>query len=235
VKANKRVAIVQSNYIPWKGYFNIIKDVDEFVFLDDVQYTRRDWRNRNLIKTKHGLKWLTIPVEVKGNFQIKIKDVYTAGTDWRLQHWNQIKEAYQHSSHFKTIAPFFKELYMGSEETNLTKINISFIRLINSLLAVRTQLTESNAFETPEERTERLVYICQSLHATEYISGSAAKDYLNVKMFEEKGIRVVWADYSQFREYTQQHLPFEHGVSVIDLLFNEGQNASFFLKEKIWE
>lgn len=81
MKASKRVAIIQSNYIPWKGYFNIIKDVDEFVLLDDVQYTRRDWRNRNLIKTQYGLKWLTIPVEVKGNYQIKIKDVYTAGAD----------------------------------------------------------------------------------------------------------------------------------------------------------
>ncbi|MBP9926532.1 MAG: WbqC family protein [Cyclobacteriaceae bacterium] len=235
MKASKRVAIIQSNYIPWKGYFNIIKDVDEFVLLDDVQYTRRDWRNRNLIKTQYGLKWLTIPVEVKGNYQIKIKDVYTAGADWRLQHWNQIKDAYQHSAHFSSMAPFFQELYLGSEETNLSRINTMFIRLINSLLGIQTRLHESTSFETPAEKTARLVHICQSLDGTQYISGIAAKEYLNVSMFEEKGIGVVWTDYSHFREYTQQYLPFEHGVSVVDLLFNEGSNASSFLKEKIWK
>lgn len=226
----KRVAIIQSNYIPWKGYFNIIKYVDEFVLLDDVQYTRRDWRNRNLIKTKTGLKWLTIPVDVKGNYRIKIEDVCTTGTAWRLQHWNQIREAYRLSPHFHALSPYFEELYLGSTELNLSKINLNFIRLINSLLEIGTPIYWSKVFDTPSEKSERLLHICQQLHATEYVSGSAAKEYLNTNIFQENGIQIIWADYSGYQEYQQLHPPFQHGVSVIDLLFNEGTHAVKFLK-----
>ena len=230
----KKVAIIQSNYIPWKGYFHIIQSVDDFVLLDDVQYTRRDWRNRNLIKTKSGLKWLTIPVEVKGNYHAKINEVCSVGSAWRLQHWNYIREAYQHSRYYQTLSPDFKELYLGSEEINLSKINLSFIKLINLLLNINTPLHWSMDFGEPSEKTERLVHICQCLNATAYLSGSAAKEYLNVDLFLDKGIEVLWADYSGFKEYSQLHPPFEHGVSVIDLLFNEGPNALTYLKDKLW-
>src|SRR5688572_12781158 len=108
----RRVAIIQSNYIPWKGYFNIIRDVDEFVLLDDVQYTRRDWRNRNLIKTKNGVKWLTIPVDVKGQFEIAIKDVFIADSKWRADHWNQITAAYSKSRYFNLYQKYFEGLYL---------------------------------------------------------------------------------------------------------------------------
>lgn len=230
----KRIAIIQSNYIPWKGYFNIIKCVDDFVLLDDVQYTRRDWRNRNLIKTKTGLKWLTIPVDVKGNYLIKIKDVCSAGSAWRMEHWNQIHEAYKDSPYYPTLAQPFKQLYLESKEINLSKINHSFIQLINSLLKIDTPVHWSMDYEGPQEKTARLVHICQCLNASEYISGPAAKEYLNVNMFQEKGIEVVWADYTGFAEYSQMYPPFQHGVSILDLLFNEGPNAVHFLKSKLW-
>src|SRR5688500_16771522 len=93
----KRVAIIQSNYIPWKGYFDIINSVDEFIFLDEVQYTRRDWRNRNLIKTANGLQWLTIPVNVKNNFSIRIDEVTVAESHWGLKHWASIQNSYSRS------------------------------------------------------------------------------------------------------------------------------------------
>ena len=231
----KRVAIIQSNYIPWKGYFNIIKCVDHFVLLDNVQYTRRDWRNRNLIKTKAGLKWLTIPVTVKNKYHIKIRDVQADGSDWRRDHWNQLKEAYGTSQYFKDIAPFFEEIYLQNNDLNLSKINYTFIMRILSILKISTNLNWSMEFpNAPDGKTERLVHICKSLNATEYISGMAAKDYLDVKLFEKENIKVVWADYSGYRPYNQLYPPFEHGVSILDMLFNEGVQSVHLLKDKIW-
>lgn len=230
----RKVAIIQSNYIPWKGYFNIIKCVDEFVLLDDVQYTRRDWRNRNLIKTENGLKWLTIPVDVKGKYLISIKDVQTAGHDWRQDHWNQIAQAYGRAPYFSFFAPLLKELYLNEQETSLSTINFRFIKTINTILGIETPIRWSMEFDPPEGKTERLVHICKSLGAEAYVSGSAAKDYLDESLFEKNKVQVVWADYSDFPQYNQAHGPFVHGVSVIDLIFQEGPNSHLYLKDKIW-
>lgn len=234
ITMNKRVAIIQSNYIPWKGYFNIIKCVDEFVLLDDVQYTRRDWRNRNLIKTQSGLKWLTIPVDVKGQYLTHIKDVRTAGSQWRKDHWTQIVEAYKKAPYFSFFGPLLKDLYLNENETSLSLINFSFIKLINKTLNILTPIRWSMEFDSPQEKTERLVHICKSVGANEYISGTAAKDYLEEGLFKQNNIKVSWTDYSTYPEYKQIHPPFEHGVSIIDLLFNEGPDAHHFLKDKIW-
>lgn len=226
----KRVAIIQSNYIPWKGYFNIIRDSDEFVFLDDVQYTRRDWRNRNLIKTRYGLKWLTIPVAVKGNFSVRIKDVMVADHSWRDQHWNDIVTAYNGSAYFNMYREQFKALYLEDHERSLSLINLRFIQLINSLLGIKTPLRWSMDFQAPPGKSERLLHICQQLNADEYISGLSAKSYINESLFEKNGIGIRWVDYSNYPVYNQLTSPFEHGVSIIDLLFNEGPGACEYLK-----
>jgi WbqC-like protein family len=230
----KSVAIIQSNYIPWKGYFNIIKCVDEFVLLDDVQYTRRDWRNRNLIKTKSGLRWLTVPVLVKGNYHIKIQDVLTDGSDWRTDHWNQIFDAYKAAPHFKEFSSAFEEMYLGSNETILSKINFDFIQLINSILKIETPIRWSSQFDVPKEKSQRLAYICRDLEANVYVSGALAKEYLDIQLFANMGIEVSWVDYSRYTEYEQLYPPFEHGVSIIDLIFNQGPRSCDFLKEKVW-
>ncbi len=230
----KRVAIIQSNYIPWKGYFNIIKCVDEFVFLDDVQFTRRDWRNRNLIKTEKGLKWLSIPVDVKGQYFIKIKDVQTAGSQWRKDHWNQIVAAYRKAAYFSTLAPLFQEMYLKEEEKSLSLINYGFIKLVNSILKINTPLRFSTDFDSPSGKTEGLVQICKTLGADSYLSGIAAKDYLDENLFHQEKIKVSWTDYSNYPEYDQLYPPFNHRVSILDLLFNEGPGANQLLKDKIW-
>jgi hypothetical protein len=231
---HKKIAIVQSNYIPWKGYFNIIKCVDEFVLLDDVQYTRRDWRNRNIIKTESGLKWLSIPVEVKGQYLIDIKDVKTAGTGWRSEHWNQIMQAYKKAPYYSWLRPVLEDLYSDETETNLSQINYNFIQRINMLLNIETPVRWSMEFDAPKGKTDRLLHICKVLGASEYISGVAAKDYLVESLFTENNIAVKWADYSNYPVYRQLHGPFEHSVSIIDLLFNEGPDAHRFLKDKLW-
>ena len=109
----KKVAIIQSNYVPWKGYFDIINKVDEFILYDDVQYTRRDWRNRNKIKTPNGLHWLTIPVEVKGKYNQKIKDTIISEFNWTKKHWNAIKFNYANSKYFFEFKDFLKNYIWG--------------------------------------------------------------------------------------------------------------------------
>jgi WbqC-like protein family len=225
----KSVAIIQSNYIPWKGYFDMIKKVDAFVLLDDVQYTRRDWRNRNLIKTPQGLQWLTIPVEVKGKFDSKINEVKVADPNWAQDHWNKIKQAYTKATHFKEMSPLMEQAYLGLTEQSLSKINYHFLTVINSILEIETPLFWSHDFEVSNEKSTRLLDICKKLEATVYLSGPAAKDYLKVELFKSSGIDVEWMTYEGYQPYRQLHGAFEHSVSILDLIFNEGADAKKYL------
>jgi hypothetical protein len=226
---SKKVAIIQSNYIPWKGYFDIIKKVDVFVLLDDVQYTRRDWRNRNLIKSPQGLQWLTIPVDVKGQFEIKINEVMVADEQWPKDHWNRIKQAYSKAPCFKEFGQLIEEAYLQLNEKSLSKINYCFIKLINSILEIDTPVFWSHDFVVSDEKSTRLLDICQQLKADCYVSGPAAKDYLNEEMFKVKGIEVEWMSYNGYQPYRQLHGEFAQGVSVLDLIFNEGKDAKKYL------
>lgn len=226
----KRIAILQSNYIPWKGYFDIIKSVDEFVFLDDVQYTRRDWRNRNKIKTQHGIQWLTIPVEVGGKGNVAINEVKVADSGWGKSHWETIKRSYAKAEHFADYKELFAELYLNTNEEYLSLINYKFIKAICEMLRIKTKLLWSNEVSGILEKSERLLEICKALKGDIYLSGPAAKDYLNTGMFEAVNIKVEWMDYGGYPEYRQLFPPFDHYVSVIDLLFNEGPDAVKFMK-----
>jgi hypothetical protein len=127
----KKIAISQSNYIPWKGYFDLINSVDEFTLYDDAQYTRRDWRNRNKIKTPQGLQWLTIPVDVKGKYFQKINETKISDKGWGVKHWQQIKQNYAKAKNFKKYKDIFEELYLSCKEEYLSEINHKFIIAIN--------------------------------------------------------------------------------------------------------
>lgn len=227
---NKRVAIIQSNYIPWRGYFDIINSVDAFVLLDDVQFTRRDWRNRNQIKTAQGLQWLTIPVDVKGQFEVKIKDVTVANTDWSSDHWNKISQAYKKAPYFAEFRKAFEEAYLGCRERHLSQINYRFLQLVNSILHIETPIYWSHDFTVPQDKSERLLEICLQLEASTYVSGPAAKDYLQTEKFEGAGVKVEWMNYEGYRPYQQLHGDFAPYVSIIDLIFNTGSEASQYLK-----
>ena len=219
---NKKVAILQSNYIPWKGYFDLINSVDEFVFYDDMQYTRRDWRNRNKIKTPHGLLWLTIPVEVKGKYFQTIKETKISEKDWNLKHWKSIEMNYARSKYYKEYRGIIENYYMTSAEKYLCEINYKFITALNDILNIKTKIRLSGEFDLVEGKSERLLGLCKDLNATTYLSGPAARDYLDESLFNSHGVKVEWMDYSGYPEYTQLYPPFEHGVSILDLIFNEG-------------
>lgn len=226
----KKVVITQSNYIPWKGYFDSINMADSLVLYDDMQYTRRDWRNRNMIKTKDGVKWLTIPVDVKGKYFQKINETKVSDRSWAKSHWQTIVHSYSKAEYFNEYKDLFEELYLGCDEEYLSKVNFRFIEAINRLLGISTPVIWSSEFELLEEKTERLVDICKRLGASDYYSGPAAKAYMNEELFERENIKVHYFDYSGYPQYKQLHGEFTHAVSIIDLIFNEGGNASKFMK-----
>jgi hypothetical protein len=231
----KKVAILQSNYIPWKGYFDIINSVDEFILYDDMQYTRRDWRNRNLIKSPIGLQWLTIPVEVKDKYFQKINETKVSDLKWSKKHWNSIIINYSKAKYFKEWKVFFEEIYLGSKEIYLSEINYKFITSISKILGITTQFKLSSEYNLIGERSQRLVEICKQAGANEYFSGPSAKSYIDENLFENEAIKVCWVDYSDYPQYHQLYPPFVHGVSILDLIFNEGPNCIKYLKSFIYK
>jgi hypothetical protein len=226
----KRVAILQSNYIPWKGYFDLMASADEFVLYDHVQYTKNDWRNRNKIKSQQGVIWLTIPVLHKGKFGQRIDQAMTANDIWRKKHWNSLVSSYSRAPYFNDYAAPLKQLYLDEQDRLLSDINYKFLTAICGFLNISTPISYSRQYELPGGSTENLVAICRQLAATEYISGPSAKNYLNPQLFDRHNITVHYADYSNYKHYNQLHPPFDHHVSVLDLLFCEGPNAANFMK-----
>jgi hypothetical protein len=227
---SKTVAIVQSNYIPWRGYFDLINWADEFILYDDVQYTIRDWRNRNIIKTANGPLWLTIPVNVKGKYLQKIKDTVVSDPDWGTKHWSTILHSYSRAPYFELHKQVFEELYLEGHDTLLSQINYRLIGAVCRILGIKTVISWSMDYRLTGDKTERLVSLCQQAHATTYLSGPSAKAYLDETLFKDAGIALSYADYSGYREYSQLYPPFTPQVSIIDLIFNEGPEASNYMK-----
>lgn len=223
----KKIAILQSNYIPWKGYFDLISSVDEFVFYDEVQYTKNDWRNRNKIKTPQGLAWLTVPVGI--NLDRRVCDV-RIDSKWQEKHWKTIESNYRRSRHFDTISDWLAPLYLNMQHDNLSEMNQLFVREVCKFLDIATKLSRSSDFRLTGDRVERLADLCNQASATEYVSGPSAKDYIRESVFREGNIRLSWFDYSGYPEYPQLWGAFEAQVSIIDLLFNCGKESMQYLR-----
>lgn len=222
---SKRILITQSNYIPWKGYFDAIAAADELVLLDTVQFTRRDWRNRNRIKTPHGTTWLTVPVQVAGNRSQSINETLVADPAWAQRHWKTLSFAYARSPHFAAWKGPFEAYYLGCAEASLSRINEDLIRIVCGMLGVTTPIRRAEEFEASAGRSERLLDICRQAGATDYFSGPSAAAYLDTALFSRHGIAVHFLDFSGYPEYPQLHPPFDHHVSVLDLIFNTGEAA----------
>ncbi|WP_375567409.1 WbqC family protein [Oceaniradius stylonematis] len=219
-----RIAIVQSAYIPWRGYFDMIGSVDAFILYDDVQYTTGDWRNRNRIRTSNGPKWLTLPVQKKHRLQRRICDVEVSDPGWGGDHWNKLEQSYRKAPAFEETARWLRPLY-ETEETNLSRINCSFLTAICGFLGIKTPLGWSWDYEKSGDRSERVLALCRAAGADTYVSGPAAKGYLDVGLFESAGVSVEWFSYDRLEPYPQIHGGFEQAVSIVDLLFNCGPQA----------
>jgi len=228
---HKRIAAVQSSYIPWKGYFDLINSVDEFILYDDVQYTKRDWRNRNRIKTANGLVWLSIPIDVKGKYHQRMRDAKVRDRGWGKRHWRAIDLAYRKSPHFDAYAVLFEPLFESERYEYLSEVNYAFIRRTCDVLGIGTQLSWSMDYEIPEaDPSAKLLALCRQAGATEYFSGPKAKAYLDLEMLADAGIQVSFMDYSRYPQYGQLYAPFEHAVTILDLLFHTGNDAPRYMQ-----
>ena len=221
----KKIAILQSNYIPWKGYFDLMNQVDDFVIYDCVQYTKNDWRNRNQIKSKNGLQWLTIPVSVKSRSQL-INETEIMNTVWVDKHIKTIAHTYAKSAHYKEYADEILAIFTAAKSlTKLSDINLLFIKWINKKLGITTNIHSAVDFTLEVDKVDRLVSICEQLNASSYLSGPAAKDYLDESKFANKNIAVEWMNYKDYSECKQFGENFEHAVSVLDIIFHLGEEA----------
>jgi hypothetical protein len=219
-----KVACIQSNYIPWKGYFDIIHDVDVFVFLDDVRFTKRDWRVRNKIKTPRGTEWLTVPV--RGGRHQLISGVKIDGSGWQQRHLRSLKFNYNRAPFFKDYGFLLDWLYVHPHK-KLSEFNRQTIATICDILGIETQLVCSVDLAAEGTKDDKLINICRQLGATTYLSGPSGRDYIVEEKFEEAGIELRYKDYTGYPEYSQRFPPFDHYVTVLDLLFHCGPHAPY--------
>lgn len=224
-----RICIIQSCYIPWKGFFDLIGRCDEYVVFDSAQYVKRHWHNRNRIKTANGVEWLTIPVVSKGRFDQPINEVLIE-KPWADKHWRTLELAYKRSAYFEQVSPTVKSWYeQAATRTHLSDVNLIFLRGIAELLGLGTRIVSDAAYPSSGVRTARLLAIAKAAGADRYISGPSARAYFDEAAFESAGIATEWMSYDGYPDYPQPHGGFEHAVSALDLLFNTGPEARRYL------
>jgi hypothetical protein len=229
-----KCVILQPSYIPWRGYFDQIRQADVFVFYDDVKYDKNGWRNRNRIKSKNGAQWLTIPVLNKG-----VEENHTPinaikinwAQNWHRKHWNALSLSYRKAPYFKTYEDVFAAFYQRHDEY-LSSLTIDLTITISRLLGINTNFIRSSALEgITGSKTERLIQVLTRIGATSYLSGPSAKDYLEPEQFTRAGIELSFIQY-HYPEYEQLYPPYDAQVSILDLLFMKGPQSLDFFEEK---
>lgn len=226
------IVILQSNYIPWKGYFDLMNAADEFVLYDEVQFTRRDWRNRNKVVVGGAAKWLTIPVETKGRYDARIDEVRVSDPGWAARHFQTLRHAYGKAPYWRDYAAPLEDLYIRAAELDrLSAVNRLFLAALADWLGIDTPLSESTDVpRTTDDPVARLIEVCLARGATDYLSGPAARSYIDSSTFARSGLGLHYADYSGYPDYDQGAAECVHGVSVLDLLMRLGPAARDHLK-----
>ena len=223
-----KIAVIQSNYIPWKGYFDIINDVDTFIFYDDVQFTKNTWRNRNKIKSVNGTNWISIPVG--SDLKRLICEVVMTDSKWQEKHWKTIEQFYNKTPFYDLYKDFFKEFYLNKIWTSLSELNQQMIKGISKdILGISTKFEDSRSYNAQGHKMDRLIDLLKKAGADIYVSGPAAENYMNDDFLEMNGIKLIYKDYSGYPEYPQLYPPFMHDVSILDLLFNVGPEAPYYI------
>jgi hypothetical protein len=217
------VVVLQSNYLPWKGYFDLINDSDVFVFYDDVQFTKNDWRNRNRIKTAAGAGWLSVPVG--GNIRRQICEVELKDRGWQVRHWEALMRHYAEAPYFSRYEEFFRDVYLTRQWTMLSELNHYLIRSICGFLGIETMFEDSRKYRLEGTGSDRLLGLLKKMGAAHYVTGPSAVRYLDEPAFAEAGIEVIYKSYEGYPEYPQFFPPFEHAVSIVDTLFQLGPDA----------
>jgi hypothetical protein len=222
-----KIAISQPAYLPWIGYFDLIDQVDLFVLLDNVQFEKRSWQQRNRIKTPADLQWLTIPVASRGKREQRIVEVEVAETDFWRDHLRTIDLNYHRAPFYRNyFDPLSQCLEREAAHGNLSRITVGIIDWLKDALGVKTPMIRSSTLPAEGKRTELLTNICVSLGATEYLSPLGSAEYLlgDLPLMTSKGIEVTFHHY-EHPAYAQLCPPFQPYACALDLLFNEGENA----------
>lgn len=225
-----KVGIIQSNFLPWRGYFDFIREVDLFIVHDDLQYTKGDWRNRNKIKTPRGARWITVPVSYKRTSQLIDETMVDYSTPWAQKMINRIREAYRQAPHFGLYFPQLSDL-LAEPATSISDLNLRLIKWACHHLEIDTPIELSRVYHPQGAKTERLVGILKQVGATSYLSGPAAQSYLVPELLEREGIKLEYKKYD-YAEYHQLYSPFDPYVSIIDLFFMMGGKSRLYLDIK---
>jgi hypothetical protein len=225
----RTIGIIQPNYIPWRGYFDFIREVDTFVFLDDVQYTRRDWRNRNRIKLPNGeTQWLTVPV-LGGRDQLIVDVRIDNSRNWAHKHLEALRHSYSKTPFFNAYRESLESLYAPGRFDRLTDLNAALVRQICEWLGLKTDFVSSSELGAAGTKDDRLLLIVQQLGGDAYLSGPAARSYIRPEIWDAAGIELRYKSYSGYPEYPQISPPFEPAVTVLDLLFMVGHAAPDYI------
>lgn len=234
-----KCAILQSGYLSWLGFFDLIDQSDIFVFLDDVQWTKRDWRNRNRIRTPQGWSWLTVPVNLKKSSRAcRICDVELSESQkWQEKHLNLLKSSYRRAPFFIEIFALFEEI-LNSDFTLIVDLNYALIfKIVEYLELKNTRFEFAQKMSIPEKfkKSAKLLYILEQFkNVTAYISGPLAKDYMNLDVFTERGFEVLWHEYEHpfYNQNMWKTNVFISHLSILDLLFNYGKESLGILTKK---
>jgi hypothetical protein len=219
-----RLVVLQPSYLPWIGYFEQMERADQFIFLDDVQYTRRDWRNRNKIRTNEGWAWLTVPVQQKNHYTQLLKETrIDNSTNWNKKHCSAIRFNYSKAPFFESYYPYFDSIYQKQWEF-LVDLCYEIIGYLKEALNINTQTFRSSDFLVEGSKSNRILSLCQKMRATHYLTGNLAHNYLSGVNFSKKGVELEYQEYDH-PSYSQQYSGFVPNMSLIDLLFNAGDKS----------
>lgn len=219
------VSIHQPNFLPWLGYFYKLTQCDVFVLLDNVQYTKNSFINRNRIKTPRGADWLTVPVIIKGRFGQLIRDVeINSSVDWRKKHLGTLEANYRKAKYFEPIFQGLETIYSVNDWINLCELNIMLLEWALSILGLKKNLVRASDLNLEGESTQLLIDIIKELGGDTYLSGFGGANYQEEELFEKAGITLTYYDFKH-PVYPQLWNDFIPNLSIIDLLFNCGSES----------
>ena len=225
----KTIGIHQPNFLPYGGFFKKVMLSDIFVILDNAQFSKSDFHNRNRIKSNNGALWITIPVKTSGKLaQLITETEMIDNIPWRKKHLKSFEQYYRKAPFFNTVFPLIEEVY-NFDTANLAEFNINIITKFSEYLKIGTELRTASTLTAAGHSTERLVNICKELSGGKYLYGEGGKNYMDLSLFEEAGIEPELCAFHP-DPYPQRGDGFEPNLSIVDIMFNLGEGTYEFLK-----
>jgi hypothetical protein len=221
---NKSLLIIQPSYIPWIGFFSMLNLVHSVIFLDDVQFDKGGWRNRNRVRNLDGPLWLSVPINQHMLMNKMISEVKIADNNfWRKKHIQSLKLNYPKASPELLIN--ITEI-IENASNSLIELNLSLINFISKYLNIEMKSSFSSSYHVNRDQNKRLVELCKSTNSNIYLSGPAARSYLRVEIFESADIKVNWFEFDEKKEYPQRGKDFIPYLSILDVILNNSQSIA---------